>query len=51
MMEGLHGLAPDPRGEFVIRILAWSWKWWQLHMSQVTLVVCFLVVMMREACF
>ena len=51
MVEGLHCLAPDPRGALRSGFQHGAGDGGSFHMSQVPLEVCFLVAMMREACF
>ena len=51
VVEGLHCLAPDPRGALRSGFQHGAGDGGSFHMSQVPLEVCFLVAMMREACF
>ena len=51
VVEGLHGLSPETRGPLSSGLQHGAGDRGSFHMSQVPLEVCFLVVMMREACF
>ncbi len=49
--EGLHGMAPAPRGTLRSGFQHGAGDGGIYHMIQVALEVCFSVVMMRETCF